>query len=85
MATTKKKEQESTTEELVKKYVGKYWRSYVFITGFGRVEGGKATEGQLTAFINVMNPETNLDDWLSDKDEVAAYIKANTVKKNPSV
>lgn len=71
-------------DELVSQYEGKYWKSYIFITGIGKVEGGKATKEQLLAFISSMGPDTNLDDWLSDKDEVAAYIKANTIK-NPKL
>jgi hypothetical protein len=70
-------------EETISKYEGKFWKSWMYITGFGHVQGGKATRSQLLAFISGMGPDTNLDDWLSDKDEVATYIKANTKKKNP--
>jgi len=73
-------DKEKKQDALVKKYTGKFWKSWVFITGYGQVKGGKATEEQLEAFIVGMNPETNLDEWLSDKDEVEAYIKANTRK-----
>jgi len=78
----KNDEEESTSKgnDLVKKYVGKYWNTAVHITGFGQVNGGKATEEQLMAFIAVMNPATNLDEWLSDKDVYAEYVKKNTIK-----
>ena len=63
-----------------KKYIGKYWSTSVHITGYGTVNGGKATEEQLKAFAAVMGPDTNLDDWLSDKDVYTEYVKKNTTK-----
>ena len=70
----------TSKDSLVKKYVGKYWNTAVHITGFGTVNGGKATEEQLKAFTSVMGPDTNLDDWLSDKDVYTEYVKKNTTK-----
>jgi len=79
----KQEEPKKKTDERISQYEGKFWRSWLHITGYGEVRGGKATKEQLAAFINGMGPDTNLDDWLSDKDEVAAYIKANTMPRNP--
>ena len=74
------KEKPTSKDPLVKKYLGKYWNTAVHITGFGTVHGGKATEEQLKAFTSVMGPDTNLDDWLSDKDVYTDYVKKNTTK-----
>lgn len=74
----------SSIKDLVDQYEGKYWVSSVFITGYGQVNGGKATREQLEAFISKMNPETDLDNWLSDKDVFTEYVKKNTIKKNPA-
>jgi hypothetical protein len=61
-------------------YEGKFWRSTTHITGFGTVNG-KATREQLRVFLANINPESDLDDWLSDKDEYTEYVRKHSRRK----